>query len=180
MDVREFTKPSGTVAAGTVPDTIETPKQQATDLVAPVDEMLEYLRAVGIKDQDIFNILDTILTEGTVVWNFKVLNKIPVVFQMRTAWMNEILVKALEDEAPKTVARFSDIVAKHNMAGSLIKYNSNEVPVGTPDEYYANMDAVAQLPHTIYTILVKQLSIFDKVVAVATSTWALENFTKLS
>lgn len=179
MDIREFAKPE---VAGTVNTAVETPKAvpitTTTELIGPVDETLEYLKEEGITEEAIFSILDTMLTTGTVVWDFKVFEKIPARFQMRPAWINEILIKALEDEAPKTVARFSDIVAKYNMAGSLVAYNNEEFKVTNKDEYYINMERTHNLNYAVYSVLVKQLALFDKVISVATSTWAIENFTK--
>jgi len=93
-------------------------------------------------------------------------------------WVNELLVKALEEESPKTVALFSEIVAKYNMAGSLVAFGDNKYDVSTKELYYDNMNRVACMSYTVYAVLVKQLALFDKLLSVATSDWAIENFMK--
>lgn len=177
MDIREFNKPE---AKGTVNTQVPTQKTAnvSTELIAPVDEMLEYIKEEGLTEQDVFTILDSILTSGTVTWTFKLFNRIPVTFKMRPMWVNEMLVKALEDDQPKTVALFSEVVAKYNMAGSLIQFGDKQYDVSTKDNFYVQLNTIGELSYPIYAILVKQLSLFDRLVSLATSNWAVENFTK--
>lgn len=177
MDVREFSKKP---AEGVVDNNIPTTKQAnvSTDLIGPVEDTLEYLRENGITDKDIFSLLDTLITTGTITWTYKLFNKIPITYQMRTTWMNEKLVKALEDEAPKSVALFSEIVAKYNLAGSLVQYGDTKYDVSDTTAYSESMLRVSKMSYPVYSILVKQLALFDKLISVMTSAWAIENFMK--
>ena len=131
-----------------------------------------------ISKEDIFKVLDTIITSGEVYWQFELLGKIPVVFKMRPAWVNEELIKYIEREQPKTISRFSDIVSMYNLAGSLVNYKDKNYEVKAVEDLNNNISFIMSLPFIIQNRLVAQMAIFDRVIAVATSDWAIENFSK--
>ncbi len=93
----------------------------------------EFLKENGISDEDIFVILDHLLTTGSVAWSFKLLDRIEVVFRMRPAWVNEYLLEQLESQDPKILTRFTDLVSRINLAGSLVQYGSEKFEVQNPD-----------------------------------------------
>ena len=142
-----------------------------------VTKYLEYFATIGITKNKIFEILDTILTKGDVLWNFKLLNRTPVTFRLRPAWVNDELLRVLDDTPTKTLVSFTEIIGKYNLAGSLQVYDKVEVNVKTKEDLANALDYIGALPYIIKAHLIKQLSIFDRVVALATSDWALENFT---
>jgi hypothetical protein len=193
MDIRSFDKPKGTVNNNIPPQNIDqqgkaqvtTHKESAPTTVMDdmseekvITEYLEYLKEYDISKEDIFTVLDTIITKGSVYWQFELLGKVPVVFKMRPAWVNEVLIEKIEKEYPKTVARFSDIVCRYNLAGSLVAYNKTDYEVKETGDLDRNLQFIMGLPFIMQNLLVKQMAIFDRVVAVATSDWAVENFSK--
>ena len=142
-----------------------------------IDQYLDHLAKFGITKEQIFKVLDTLLTKGDVLWSFKLFKRIPCVFRIRPVWVNELVFKRLEESPPKTMVAFNDIVGKYNLAGSLLQYGSHKFAPKTEDEVLKSLDFIRELPFIIKSNLIKQLVIFDRVIAVATSSWAIENFT---
>lgn len=199
MDVRSFNKksptvnkPMGTVQTNIPPisqmkpeDSKVTQAQEALPATSDIEAgdavimgYLDYLAEHDISKADVFKVLDTIITTGEVYWQFDLLGKIPVVFKMRPAWVNEQLIKQIEQEQPKTISRFSDIVSVYNLAGSLVNYQDRNYEVKEEADLTTNIAFVMSLPFIMQNRLVAQMAIFDRVIAVATSDWAVENFTK--
>jgi len=143
-----------------------------------IQEYLNYLEEREVTKEDIFAVLDSIITTGEVYWQFSLFNKIPVVFKMRPAWVNAELVEKLDNNPPKTLTRFSDLVSLYNLAGSLIKYGDHEHEVKEKEDLDFSLNYVMNLPFIIQNRLIKQMAVFDRVIAVATSDWAVENFTE--
>jgi len=197
MDIRNFNKPSGK-GEGTVndnmlisdsqegaasnnqdntsPSSVENPEVNITSEEV-LEEYLSFLKENGFDKDDIQEALDSIITQGTVVWEFDFLNKVPVVFRMRPYWVNEEILKKLEQDKPTIYSNYTGILSKYNLAGTIHSYNGKEVFDGTLDSYKEALKFVEQLPFIVQARLVDKLSVFDRLVAVATSDWAIENFT---
>ena len=203
MDIRQFSKPTdpkeapptpGTSLAGmrvTTPqasENQESSKKSALTLadhseeVAPslTDEYRAFLNDKGIDNNIIFAALDRLVTTGSFYWQFNIFNNIEVVFKVRSAYVNSYLVNEVEKEAPKTVAKFQDVVNIHNLAGSLYKYDKNSFNIEKEEEFHRALQFVRQLPYIIVQKLVKELIVFDRLMFVVGSDWAIENFTKPS
>ena len=199
MDIRKLTKASqvGTVntqiptadptdsinkKTSSVTEEISTPETQenAEDILtdSQIEEYREYLYANNVTDTDIFSVLDAIITTGTVYWSFEMLGKIPVVFRMRPTWVNEYLLAEIENQAPKMYSRFTDIISRVNLAGSLYRYGEMDFVVEDVEALQEAEKFVSGLGFILQNKLIQQLALFDRVVAVATSTWAVENFTE--
>lgn len=164
-------KPSIDIIGGQTDSLVDIP-------LSAVDDYLEYLKKFDITKEQIFSVLDTLLSKGDVLWSFKLFNKIPVIFHVRPYFINDILFQYLEESPPKTAVVFNDIVSKHNLAGSLIKYNDNKFLAKDLESFNKTLEFIKGLPFIIVAHLVKQLAIFDRVIGIATSQWAVENFTK--
>jgi len=195
MDVRSFSKPEskkGTTPATGIPVKEGTGEKvtQHNDAVTSglqdpfptgekiIQEYLEYLAENDIHKEDVLKVLDSIISTGDVYWQFNLLGKIPVTFKMRRAWVNELLMDRMDKTPPKTIARFHDILSMYNLAGSLVQYGEHETPLINEEQLHSNVEFVSNLPFIMLNRLIKQLSLFDRVVAVATSDWAVENFSE--
>lgn len=193
MDVRKFKRPEtkGTSSKGidtphTNPEVTDDQKQTSSgDYKVPeetnqdmIQEYLGYLKKEDIHKEDIFSVLDSIITTGNVFWNFKLFDKIPVTFKIRPAWVNDILIKKMDKEPPKTFNRFSDIVGLYNLSGSLVEYNGQKFKMETEDDFYKTKKFIQDLPFIVQSHLIRKMAIFDRVVTVATSDWAAQNFTE--
>jgi hypothetical protein len=143
-----------------------------------IKDYLDYLSKFGITKDQIFSVLDTLLTKGDVLWSFKLFSKINVVFRIRPYFINDILFSRLEESPPKTIVAFNDIVAKYNLAGALIQYDTNKFVVKDENSFTTVLDFIKGLPFIVVAHLIRQLAIFDRVIGVATSQWCIENFTK--
>ena len=145
---------------------------------ARIKEYYEYLKTKDITDGDIVSVLDTLITSGSVKWGFKLFNRIEVDLVVRPAWVNSFILREVETLAPKTFSRFTDIVSTYNLAGSLVKFGSQKFSNATEADVRNNYDDIARMSFIVQNKLVQQLAIFDRLIAVATSDWAIENFTK--
>ena len=201
MDIRNFQKPNksapGTSLSGMVltkdteaaedkPNDKNT-QEEATQTISEaqqsetlIDEYRKFLSEKGISDQMIFQALDTLVTSGSFYWQFALLNNIEVVFRVRSAHVNSFLVDMLEKEAPKTVAKFQDVVNIHNLAGTLHKFNTTLFDASSDEGFKKALAFVKSQPYVIVQRLIQELVVFDRLMFVVTSDWALENFTKPS
>lgn len=207
MDIRNLkkTNAAGTIPTGPVtgmatssgkydteptkPEMTEEPSSSDTIKGTEIAEHRKFLEGQGIGTSEIMAVLDTIITTGNVFWQFKLFDRIEVVLQMRPAWVNDYLMYQLEQHRPQIYARYSSIVATYNLAGSLHKYaeqefsllpkgKTKEAPAKTKEDSLEEVAGFIQgLPFALQSQLIKQMAIFDRVIAVATSDWALENFT---
>ena len=195
MDVRKFKKPEkkGTSMPGVVaPDidknnnmetgepvdtskNMKVPDETSKDIVA---EYLEYLKENDISEEDILAVLDSIITSGNVYWNFNLFDKIPVTFKIRPTWVNNMLVERMDTNPPKTFSRFSELVGLYNLAGSLSKYKDRDFNIQEKEDFEESKEFILGLPFILQSHLIKKMALFDRVVAVATSDWAVANFTK--
>lgn len=206
MDIRKATRPrlaSGTPAGTASPsvitggagnDPIPTPNYNSDvtppagkvtttneSFDAPTDDVIKthrlYLEDKGIDDTIIMSVLDMIISESQVLWQFDLLGKIPVSYRIRPQWVDRYLIEELEKYKPSNVARFSEIVSSINLAGALNAYGKDKFILDNADDLARTMAYLSKLPFVIQNKLVDELAIFDRVVVVATSEWAVKNFT---
>ena len=76
-----------------------------------VEETKKFLKKNKVSDDDIFSLIDTIITTGTAFWEIKLFKKIPVIFRMRPAWVNKFILEKIEETMPRTYSRFIDLVS---------------------------------------------------------------------
>lgn len=188
MDIRSLSKnSSGTKVKPIIPneDTGSSTKEdlnKPTNAVeghtdADIQKYKKFLKEHDIEDSDIFNVLDSLLVNGEVYWSFDLLGRTPVVFRSRPAWVNQELLKELEVQSPKTYMRFTNLVNLFNLSGSLQTYGKHVFNLEDGEELEKAYQFVNRLPYILQTKLIEKLAIFDRLIAVATSDWALENFT---
>ena len=173
----------------TDPDTKEEVKPVPKDFTDQTDTLLdipnseipqylEHLETFGVTKDQIFKVLDTIITKGDIMWSFDILGKIPVVLHLRPGWVNDLLYKRIEEAPPKTIAVLNDLIGRYNLAGALVSYNKIRFDTKNEEDFTNAMTFIGELPFICKAHLIKQLAIFDRVVLVATSSWAVENFTE--
>lgn len=191
MDIREAEKPAGTrpphaVTDVPVPPTAEEDTASAKD--APdgdlreeflIRQYLEYLERHEVGKEDILALLDTIVSGKGVTWEFKLFGKIPVRFRLRAAWMDDAVLRRLDEQtkdAGMSVARYNSLIGSCNLAASLSLYQDRAFAMDNERDFEAALDFVASLPAAVRNVLVSHLAIFDRAVACATSEWAVQNF----
>jgi hypothetical protein len=196
MDIRSFPKPQahqptsnqqkGTSISGMIPTATkeETKNQQPQEYTEPkehtvIEEYLTFLKSKGIEEDMLYKALDQLLSTGQFLWQFYLLDKIPVVFKVRPSFVNSMVIQEIEKSNPRTVSMFQDLININNLAGSLFKYNNTTLDATDASSFAKAKDFTSKLPFVIAQKLVQELTIFDRLIAVATSDYALENFTKL-
>ena len=193
MDIRNFKAPSdpsqnrGTSFSGMIPtapkddpkkvDTSFEVSEQNDSLV--LEEYLSFLEEKKISESMVYQALDQLLTTGQFLWQFNLLEKIPVVFKVRPAFVNSLVIRDIEKANPRTVSYFQDMINISNLAGSLFKYGETTLDASNEESFLHAKEFVAKLPFVITQKLVQELIIFDRLIAAATSDKILENFMKL-
>ena len=86
------------------------------------------------------------------------------------------VIREVESSAPKTVARFTEILNRYNLAGSLAQYGDATFTMEKEEDLRYSLDFISDLPFIIINVMIRRLIEFDHLVTVATSAWALENF----
>lgn len=143
---------------------------------------LDYLEQNNIHKEDIIEAMDVLLTTGSVSWNFELFDRIPVNFIVRPAWVDtyitEVLDKLASDTPLVSKVRYNNIVAECNLAASITQYGDKNFAIRSEADMGEAREFVRQLPYVVQNALVRKLAVFDRLLAVATSDWAVKNFTK--
>lgn len=144
-----------------------------------VQEQLKYFETIGIDKAKLRALLDTLLTNGEVLWEFKLLKKIPTVFRLRPAWVNDKLIEVLDGEGPKSLVAFQEYISKYNLAGSLYTYGGTKICIKNEQELENALQFIGTLPYVVKSALIKELALFDRIIAVCTSEIFMNSFLEL-
>lgn len=165
-----------------------TPLSSAANLtenapdVSTADDVIqahkEFLETRGIDEVTIMSVLDMLISGQVVLWQFELLGKIPVTFRVRPQWVDKYLIEEMERLRPSNIARFTDLIGTINLSGSLEKYGDKTFRTSSIEELKIVSDFLSSLPFVIQNKLVEELAVFDRVLVVATSDWAVKNFTE--
>lgn len=196
MDIRNAKRPAkGTTKSATMTnETASTPLTPTVNedgtLNAPPDDitsdivMLEnwnYLREHDITEADLKSILDSILTTGNVRWDFKLLDRVPIAYKIREAWVDDLIIDKIDaitaDKGKVSALRYNNLVAEMNLAASLVKFGEKQLMAKTEDDFNNNLDFVRSLTFIFRNRMIEKLAVFDRAVSMATSDWAIKNFT---
>ena len=193
MDIRKAHKVSGAMPPRT--SAVEKEPQKIADVNDKGDVTVEdfngdavcqaymqYLNDNGISEDDVRNVQEALLTSENVSWSFDLFNKIPVVFEVRPAWIDDYIIEIIDNLASDnnrvSNVRYNNVVAECNLAASMKKYKDQDYVINSREDLDAARKRVQVLPFIIQNALVKKLSVFDRTIAVATSDWAIKNFMK--
>ena len=168
--------PEVTPQAGNINLTQDTKEYTTTDEVIQAHK--DFLETRGIDEVTIMSVLDMLVSGQVVLWQFELLGKIPVTFRVRPQWVDKFLIEEMERLRPTNIARFTDLIGTINLSGSLEKYGDKSFRATTVDDLKIVSDFLSSLPFVIQNKLVDELAVFDRVLVVATSDWAVKNFTE--
>lgn len=194
MDIRSARRPAGTQqvmhAAGEAPanvtptfdqsgDSADTPLDKYDSIV--IGQYMAFLQDHGITEDDIMGLLDRLITDGGVTYSTTIFGRVPAVFRVRPAWINDLILEKLDEatgSSKVSVMRYNNLVALYNLAASLIQYGEERYSIESEESFAAALSRVKSLSYVVQNALVNALSVFDRALAVATSDWAVQNFTK--
>lgn len=194
MDIRKAKQPVGAMPPRNVVPTPEpVPSANVDDKGnVQVDDLdsfggdivikgyMDYLAKNGFGENDVTEAMEVLLTSGSVSWSFELFDRIPVKFVVRSAWVDnyisEILDKVSAESALVSNVRYNNIVAECNLAASLNQYGDKNIIVRSEEDMENARNFVRNLPYVVQNALVRKLSVFDRLLAVATSDWAVKNF----
>lgn len=196
MDIRKARAPKGAVPSSFLAqqkepiqsaDMDEANTAQVTELDPyggdiVIKEYMEFLEKNGISKDDVEAVLNALITEGTVSWGFTILGSVPAEFTVRPAWVDDCVSARLDKVASESArvsnVRFNNIVAECNLAATLTSFKDARYSIKTEEDFDEACERVRNLPFVIQNALVRKLAVFDRVLAVAMSDWAVANFTK--
>lgn len=194
MDIREARTPVGTMPPRNVaPAHKPSPSADVDDKgetgVEELDSFggdivikgyMEFLGRNGLGESDVTEAMEVLLTTGSISWAFDLFDRIPVNFIVRPAWVDnyisEIMDRISSESALVSNVRYNNIVAECNLAASLNKYGEKEFVIQGPEDMERAREFVRNLPYIVQNALVRKLAVFDRLLAVATSDWAIKNF----
>lgn len=147
-----------------------------------VEEYMKFLADHDITKEDVFQVLDSIMTTGYLEWDTSINNgKTPLRFRMRPVWAEDVIAKNVDElSADKnlSMARFSNVLRMLNLAAALMKFGNREFDVKDEESFNESLEFIKSLPYPVFSAVTTQLAIFDRVIAVAMSDWAMKNFTE--
>lgn len=188
--MKEGTVPPGTLteekAARPVPEvdgeaTIKGPLEEFGP-ESVISQYLDFLHAHDITDDDIQDVLECLITSGNVSWQFKLFDRMPVEFRVRPSWVDDYILELIDREAADnervSLMRYNNMVAVCNLAASMTAFKDETYRVETREDFEMARKRIQDMPYIIQNALVNKLAVFDRTIAVATSDWAIKNFTK--
>ena len=198
MNIRTAKKGTALPNVLTEPLVEEKAEQQAKEKPAPqnvvpltdddfegnaiIEEYMHFVNDHGITKEDIFQLLDSIMTTGYLEWDTSINNgKTPLRFRMRPVWAEDIISRHIDElSADKnlSMARFSNVLRALNLAASMTLFGDRTFDVHDEESFDEALEFIRSLPYPIFSTVTTQLAIFDRAIAIAMSDWALKNFTK--
>jgi DNA polymerase III delta prime subunit len=151
----------------------------------PKEFWLEELAEVGIKQEDAFSIVDSMLTHGSYTATYRINSKIIVKLRTRITTDTDRLVDILQEMQPTTNSALNHILARVNLASSLVSFGSNVFSHTAPSptnretlnqEWQTRYKFCEALPTPMFEVLTQLLSQFDPRVALASDVRGIENF----
>lgn len=160
----------------------ETAEEDAASklLKAPTKEELaeQYaagLAAVGLTLEDARYIMDEVLFKEMYTETFEIGRGVTATFRTRTYTDTQRILRIIEAEAPRIPMHYNDILARCNLAASLVTYNGRSFPKPVQTEkmstdafreleetaFHTCLTYVIQLPTPVTTRLMHLLSKFD-------------------
>lgn len=197
MDIRNAKRP----AKGTAPSRMTTSAEQSSTKLTPTvnedgtlntppeginEDMIlrenwEYLKEHGITEKDLKDLLDSILTTGNVSYDFTLFDKIPVTFKIREGWVDDLIIDKIDEitaaKGKVSALRYTNLVAEMNLAASLLRFGDSKFSAEDEESFENNLKFVRRLAFVYRNRLIEKLAVFDRAVTIATSDWALKNFT---
>lgn len=147
-----------------------------------ISQYLDFLHAHDITDDDIQDVLECLITSGNVSWQFKLFDRMPVEFRVRPSWVDDYILELIDRETADnervSMMRYNNMVAVCNLAASMTAFKGETYRVETRDDFEMARKRIQDMPYIIQNALVNKLAVFDRTIAVATSDWAIKNFTK--
>lgn len=198
MDIRSATAPKGTKQQKTVTPEMKKDPLPVIDKETPVEEAVkdeedyggdpDVIKAMsvvkdeGITKEELFLVLDTLISTGNVVWETTILGKIPCKFTVRPTWVADyimdILAKKTENNTAITVGMYNNLVAEYNTASELAEFNGTHYGYTNQEQFDEVFKRVTNIPYALLAELSKKTVVFDNIILAATSDWCVKNFTK--
>ena len=147
-----------------------------------IQEYMTFIEDHGVTKDDVFHLLESIMTTGYLEWETSInKGRTPVIFRMRPVWAEDVIAKnidKLSSDKNLSMARFSNVLRMLNLAASMVQFGERKFDVDNEEAFDASVEFIKSLPYPVFAAVTTQLAVFDRAIAVATSEWAMKNFTE--
>lgn len=133
----------------------------------------ERLKEHGITVEEARKIVDTIMTKGVYEKTYPLTSTTNVTFRSRELGDQERTQNVIEEQEPQFMGTVNIIMAKYNLAASLVELAGHSFGEGEVDKA---LEFIGKLPHVLFNVLVAKLSMFDELVLTVMDEGAIENF----
>lgn len=160
-------------------DFTEQALKSALDMVEQVPEKTweQKLKEHDINKEEAFKIIDAMLTKGFYERTYQLTKKTAVTFRTRSFEHQEIVQRAIENDAPQYMGTVSLLMSKYNLAASLIRVGKTTFERGEDGKDYTQaFKFLSKLPYMVFNALIQKLAKFDRLVLTVMDEGALENF----
>jgi hypothetical protein len=139
---------------------------------------IESLKELKLTTDQAAEIVDALITAGFYEETFQLNKKVTVKFRTRTQDTNNRIDKALADAKPEFNSSIMNVLAKYNLASSLVQYGKfTYKPYEDDAEFNKTLKFVERLPQPVFQLLIGELSKFDnKLQVVSNSAAVISNF----
>jgi hypothetical protein len=143
---------------------------------APEKTWKEKLSKLGIKEEEASTIVDAMLAKGYYERTYQMTKKTSVTFRSRALDHQERAQRALENDAPQFSGTVGLIMAKYNLAASLVSVGTARFDPSDDGNYLRVFQYLAKLPFAVFNALCQKLAKFDQLVLTVMDEGVLENF----
>jgi len=161
------------------PEGMDAALQSALDFVeqAPEKTWEQQLKEQKITKEEAFKIIDVMLTKGFYERTYPLTSKTQIVFRTRSFEHQEVVQRAIENDAPQYMGTVSLLMSKYNLAASLIRMGKTTFERGEDGKDYTQaFKFLSKLPYMVFNALIQKLAKFDRLVLTVMDEGALENF----
>lgn len=151
---------------------------------------LEGLAMVGVTQEEARSILDSVLFNEYYEETVTIGRGVTAVIRTRTYNDTQRMLRILEAEAPKMPVHYNDILARCNVAASLVEYNQKKftAPVRSDgmsrdafkkleeEAFHDKVEYVLQLPTPVMSKLMNMVALFDSKILAVFDEGAPEDF----
>lgn len=144
----------------------------------PFELYIESLKEFKLNPDQAAEIVDSLITAGFYEESFQLNKKVTVKFRTRSQDATNRIDRALAETKPEFNSSVMGILARYNLASSLVQYGKfTYKPYEDDAEFNKTLKFVERLPQPVFQLLIGELSKFDnKLQTVSNSAAVITNF----
>lgn len=171
---QDDTPDASAAKAKSMPDKISELESALDRLdTAPEITYAERVKKHDLTLEDALTIISEVFDNGFYEKTYQVTPKHSVTFRTRTTSDQDRVLRRIESDAPQYPASISQLLAKYNIAASIVKFKGEDLSKRDFEDKYK---MVANLPEVVLRLLSTKLIKFDQMMLAVLDEGAVENF----